>query len=305
VTLQVLATPPDSFFRAGVDERREVLARMAEVGLDGVFYADHVTFHTGAGMDGLILLAGLSQLHPTLLVQVGVYLLPLRHPVLVARQLSSLWELAPGRVAFGVGIGGEDRHEIEACEVDPRTRGRRCDESLEVLARLLAGEKVTHHGRFFNIDEVLIRPTPVPPIPVYVGGRSDAAIERTGRYGQGWIAAWCSPDRFAAATARCAEVATAAGRDAVPWNHQLQVWVGLGHDRDRARDAVATAMEQFYKVPFRAFERYVPFGNPAQVAEFLRPYIDAGASQFNITPCGDPGDDLVGMVGEVRAALAG
>ena len=303
MTLQVFITPPDTFFRAGVGERRDLLASMADVGLDGVFYADHVSFRNGAGMDGLILLAGLSQLHPTLTVEVGVYLLPLRHPVLVARQLSTLWELAPGRIAFGVGVGGEDRHEITSCEVDPRTRGARCDESLEVLGRLLAGETVTHHGRFFHLDEVLIRPVPAPAIPVYVGGRSDAAIRRTGRYGEGWIGTWCSAERFGTAVALCDETAAAAGRAPVAWHHQLQTWVGVGRDRDRARAAVAGAMERFYGVPFRAFERYTPYGSPAEVAEFLRPYVDAGVRQFNITPCGDPDEDLVALTGEIRAAL--
>ena len=64
MAVEVYVTPPDGFFAAGVDERRDVLARIAHAGLDGLFYADHVSFRNGAGMDGLILLAGLSQLHP-------------------------------------------------------------------------------------------------------------------------------------------------------------------------------------------------------------------------------------------------
>ncbi len=304
MAVEVYVTPPDGFFAAGVDERRAVLDRIADTGIDGLFYADHVSFRNGAGMDGLILLAGLSQLHPTLGVQIGVYLLPLRHPVLVARQLSTLWELAPGRISFGVGIGGEDRHEVEACEVDPSTRGRRCDESLEVLQRLLAGETVTHHGRFFHLDEVLIRPTPVPPIPVYIGGRSDAALRRTGRYGQGWIGAWCSVERFSAAVRLSAEAAGEAGRGEVAWFHQLQPWVGVGPDRDTARTAVATAMERFYGVPFAAFERYVPYGPPEEVAEALAPYVAAGARRLNITACPAAGTDAVEAVGRIRALLA-
>ena len=101
----------------------------------------------------------------------------------------------------------------------------------------------------------------------------------------------------------CDETAAAAGRAPVAWHHQLQTWVGVGRDRDRARAAVAGAMERFYGVPFRAFERYTPYGSPAEVAEFLRPYVDAGVRQFNITPCGDPDEDLVALTGEIRAAL--
>ena len=93
----------------------------------------------------------------------------------MARQLANLAEMAPGRISFGVGVGGDDRHEVEICGVDPRTRGRRTDESLDILQRLLAGETVDHSGEFFNFEQARIIPTPDPPIPVYVGGRAEAA----------------------------------------------------------------------------------------------------------------------------------
>ena len=64
---------------------------------------------------------------------------PATHPVAVARQVSSLSMLAPGRLVFGVGMGGDDPHELEVCGVDPRTRGRRMDECLTVVRGLLAG----------------------------------------------------------------------------------------------------------------------------------------------------------------------
>ena len=62
-----------------------------------------------------------------------MYLLLLRNPVTVARQLSSLAQLAPGRLVFGVGLGGDDPHELEVCGVDPRTRGRRMNDCLTVV----------------------------------------------------------------------------------------------------------------------------------------------------------------------------
>lgn len=72
----------------------------------------------GHGNDGMVTAAALANLHPDLGVYLGVYLLPLRHPVPVARQLANLAEMAPGRIRFGVGIGGDDRHEVEVCGVD-------------------------------------------------------------------------------------------------------------------------------------------------------------------------------------------
>lgn len=86
-----------------------------------VVVGDHVSFFGGWGVDGLVEATALSMLHPTLLVPTSVYLLVLRHPVVVARQLSTR---APGRLVLGVGIGGKDRDEVRACVVNPSTRGR-------------------------------------------------------------------------------------------------------------------------------------------------------------------------------------
>src|SRR3546814_7179598 len=102
-------------------------------------------------------------LHPAFPVHTSVYLLVLRHPVVVARRISTLALRAPGRLVLGVGIGGEDRDEVRACSVDPSTRGRRMDDCLAVLRPLLAGSTVDHAGEFFSLSSVSIRPAPPAP----------------------------------------------------------------------------------------------------------------------------------------------
>ena len=82
------------------------LEQVSAAGIDHICCADHVSFFAGLGFDGLVQATALSMLHPTLPIHCGVYLLPLRHPVLVARQLADIDQLAPGRLVFGVGIGG-------------------------------------------------------------------------------------------------------------------------------------------------------------------------------------------------------
>ena len=229
--LRIGAVPASGFNTAAPDERARLVRALADAGLDGVLQADHVSFLDGSGTDAIVMMAGLSGAHPTLGLHIGVYLLPLRHPVTVARSLVTLDQLAPGRVVFGVGIGGEDRHEVEVCGVDPRTRGRRCDASLAILRALLDGDTVTHVDEFFAVHECRIRPTPTAPIPVLVGGRSDAAIRRAGRFGDGWLGAWCSPRRFVQAAETCEAEAAAAGRGRVTWRHKYQPWIGVGDSR--------------------------------------------------------------------------
>src|SRR5436189_4756984 len=133
----------------GGENLSTVLARVAEAGVDHLCVGDHVSFFVGAGSDGLITATSLLTAQDSLPVYVGLYLLPLRHPVPVARQLATIAEFAPGRLTLGVGIGGEDTHEIEVCDVDPKTRGRRMDECLQILRGLADGTPVTFQGEFF------------------------------------------------------------------------------------------------------------------------------------------------------------
>ena len=116
---------PSGLLDQGPETAGAFLARAEQAGIDHICCGDHVSFFGGLGFDGLVQATALAMLHPTLPVYTGVYLLPLRHPVLVARQLADIARLAPGRLIFGVGIGGEDRHEVSSCGVDPATRGRR------------------------------------------------------------------------------------------------------------------------------------------------------------------------------------
>src|SRR4051794_2572354 len=219
-------------------------AAIADAGIDHVTVGDHVSFEHGNGADGLIQAAALLASHPTLQVQTGVYLLALRHPAVVARQLATLCSIAPGRLTFGVGLGGDDPRELELCGIEPRTRGARMNEALTLVRAFLTGEPVDFHGRFFDVDGAAIRPAPDPPPAVIVGGRSDAAVRRAGRLGEGWIAVWVSPRRFDDATQLVAQTAAAHGRGNVEWRHVLQVWAGFGPDRESGRQRVAAAMER-------------------------------------------------------------
>ncbi len=296
--------PPMGLLDRGPETGRAYLAQVEEAGIDHVCCGDHVSFVVGAGFDGLVQATALAMLNPVLPVHTGVYLLPLRHPVLVARQLADIGRLAPGRLIFGVGVGGEDRHEVSVCGVDPATRGRRMDECLTVLRALLTGAPGTFHGRFFDLDDAVISPAPAAPIPIIIGGRSDAAVRRAGQLGDGWLGIWNSPRRFAQAVEISAAEAARAGRPDPPDRHGMQVWCGLADSREAARACLAPAMQAMYQLPFERFERYCPYGTADDVAEFLAPYVDAGCTEFNLIPQSpDPGWSIAGPAA-VRKLLA-
>jgi len=266
--LKVGITAPRGFETLDATTKQDLLRSIADAGIDHLFTADHVSFHNGSGMDGIVHLAALSGIEPRLDLHVGVFLLALRHPMVAARQITTLATAAPGRLTVGIGVGGEDRHEFEVCDVDPEGK---------------------------------IRPTPTERVPFLVGGRSNAAIDRAARFGDGWLAAWCSARRFVEGTERVHE--RGADRD-VTWSHGLQLWVGVGDTPEDGRANVADTMGRFYNMPFEPFERYTPVGNAEQIAEFLAPYVESGAATINLNPCGpDPAQEIE-TIAEVKRLLS-
>lgn len=272
----------DYYMRSAGPPAAEVAAAAAAAGLDFLQVGDHVSFIDGTGFDGMVLATAAVTAQATLPVHVGLYLLALRHPVLVARQLADLSRIAPGRVVLGVGVGGEDRHEFTVCQVDASTRGKRTDESLAALRLLASGSPATMRGEFIEFDDAIVAPAPNPPVPILIGGRSDAALRRTARYGDGWLGLWISASRFHAALTTIDEAADAFGRPAPDWRHGLNLWCGLDTPLASGRDVLAAAMEERYKLPFARFEKWCPYGTADEIAAFIVGYAAVGCREVTL-----------------------
>jgi alkanesulfonate monooxygenase SsuD/methylene tetrahydromethanopterin reductase-like flavin-dependent oxidoreductase (luciferase family) len=112
--------------------------------------------------------------------------LPVRDPLLVAKQATSTAVLTGGRLVLGVGTSPW-REDYDVLGVDWSTRGRRMDESIAILRGLAAGGYFEYHGKVFDLPPVKIAPVPEDPIPILIGGHSDAALRRAARVGDGWL----------------------------------------------------------------------------------------------------------------------
>jgi probable F420-dependent oxidoreductase len=111
---------------------------------------------------------------------------PVRNPVLLAKQATSTAVLTGGRLVLGVGTSPW-REDYDVLGVDWAGRGRRLDESIAILRGLAAGGYFEHHGEIYDVPAIKIAPVPAAPIPVLVGGHSDAALRRAARLGDGWM----------------------------------------------------------------------------------------------------------------------
>ena len=278
-------------------------ARRAEsIGLDGLVAGDHVTFY-GYGNDGLITLTAIAAVTERIELKTAVYLLPLRHPVPVALQVAQLDQLSGGRFVLGIGVGGEDPHEFWSSGVDPKTRGARANEAMQIIKRLWTEDHVSFNGKHFQLDDVTVYPKPFRPVPIHVGGRSDAALVRAGRWGDGYTGIWQSVDRFRQAQELIREAAEHEGRSAADIEVGMQFWMSVAATRDDARALVARGMQGTYKLPFERFEKYTPFGTAAQVAEFIAPFVEAGARHVNLIPVQSSPEENIERAADVQEAL--
>ncbi len=151
-------------------------ARQAETaGFDSLWVIEHLlaspALYAVAWHDPLAVLAHVAAVTEWVRLGTAILVLPLRHPAIVAREVLTLDFLSGGRFILGAGTGW-DEQEFATVGVPLKERGARLDEGLEVIRRLLSEESVTHHGRFYDLDEVSMAPRPPKPPQVWIAGGS-------------------------------------------------------------------------------------------------------------------------------------
>jgi probable F420-dependent oxidoreductase len=247
---------------------------------------------TGEAITRLALLAAWTE---RVRIGTAVLLLPLYHPVIVAKQLADLDARSGGRVSAGIGVGGEFPAEFAAVGVPLTERGSRTDEAMEILRLLWAGRPATHHGKFFQFEDIELRPVQAPGDsrqgmrpggpPLIVSGRKAPAMRRAARLGDGWMPYLVSPDAYARSVRAIKDEARAAGRDLNGFEWTLYLYCSVRRDGDRAREDVAGFLGRAYGgMPAAMLDRIAPAGTPAEVAARLQDYVDAGARHIVIAP---------------------
>lgn len=268
-------------------------ARRAEdLGFDLVACGEHVFFHS-ATPNAMVALAAAAGATERIRLLSAITLLPVYPAALAAKMAATLAAVSGDRFELGVGVGGEFPAEMRACGVDPSQRGARTDEGLEVITRLLAGEEVTHHGSFADLDGLRLDPVPARRVPIWVGGRREASARRAGRFADVWMPYMVEPRQVAERLARARAEAEDRGRSADEVRGALYCWGLADDDPSRARREAAQTLGRTYAQDFTPLlDRYVPTGTPRQVAARLREYADAGVETVLYAPaCDEDGID--------------
>jgi probable F420-dependent oxidoreductase len=273
---------------------RAWLAAVEQLPIESVWQGGHVLPPTDTG-ETITRLALMTAWTQRVRVGTAVLVLPLYNPVMVAKQIADLDSRSGGRISVGVGAGGEFAKEFEAVGVPLSERGGRTDEGIEVLRALWAGGPATYKGRYFTLDDVVMRPVKSPGQeastmqpggpPLIVSGRKLPAMHRAARLGDGWMPMLMSPRAYAQSLETIRTQAAAAGRDLGRFEWMMFLYCSVRRDGDRARNDVATFLGSAYgDKPPAMLDRIAPSGTPEQVAERLQEYVDAGVRHFIIAP---------------------
>jgi probable F420-dependent oxidoreductase len=274
-------------------EQFELVRRVEALGFESVWTGDHVSFH-GPIHESLSLLATYVPITSRIRLGTAVYLLALRAPAIAAKATATLDVLSGGRLIFGVGVGGENPKEFELCGVAHYERGPRVTEGIEVVRTLWRDTPASFSGRFTRFEGVSIDPKPVqrPGPPIWIGGRSDAALARAGRQGDGWVSYVVQADRYAQSLAKIRAAAAAAGRSLEGFTAAHLVFITVGRDFEAAKKAWVSTLSKRYAQDFEPLaKRYGVIGTPDQCVEQLEAFRAAGCNYFLISAIGDTRDE--------------
>lgn len=262
-------------------------AEMVEaLGYDSVWVSEHIAFHVPT-FDALTTMAALAARTSRLRIGSAVLLLPLRPPAAVAKAVTTLDIISGGRILLGVGVGGEYPPEFAACGVPLSERGGRTNEAIAVLRALWTQEQASFTGTYFHFTDIAMHPKPVQPggPPIIIGGRSEAAIRRAARLGDGYMPYLFSPRQYGEALHKINTYAAEAGRTLQNFQATLYQFIYVADTYQAAFEQANIRLSANYQQPFdRLIDRYCVVGPPQACIARLQEYIRAGARHLILTP---------------------
>jgi probable F420-dependent oxidoreductase len=275
-------------FRTGADYWRWV--DLCEAGgVDSLWQTDRLVSKQPI-LECMTTMAALAGRTRRLRFGMNVVSLALRDPVLLAKQCATIDVLSEGRLLPAFGIGSPLGPEWTALDIDTKTRGKRTDESLEIIARLWREDSVDFAGKHYRLSGASISPKPVQPdLPMWIGGSSDAAIRRTAKYGTGWQGGGETLEDAGRVVAAIKKAVVEAGRtiDEDHYGAAFPFYFGSASD-----SLVTGAMAAYAKRTGRDASTYFAIGDAKVIRDRVAAYVAVGIEKFILRPVGS-GDEVI------------
>ena len=254
-----------------------------DVGIDSLWFSDRLSGNENT-LDPVISIAALCGVTKKMKFGTSALILPLRQPSILAKQLATLDFLSNGRLLVVVGLGQDQQKEFDLAGVVKKHRGRITDESIDVMRKLWSGEKCEFDGEFFNFKDVTLLPKPIqsPFPPIWIGGRSWAALDRVARKGDGWLPSATTPQECSSGIQYIKSRMNEAGNEIPDDHYGTFIPFHINSDKQVA--------EQNFSKHFISRrnditpDNYCAAGTSDDVLQMINNYINVGVSKFVMRP---------------------
>lgn len=264
--------------------------RVEELGYDSIWVWDHMLLGVDPNfpiIDSLTALTAIAARTSRIRMGTGILVLPLRNPVALAKQLSSMDQLSQGRMIMGFAAGWYKR-EFDAMGIPFNKRGKLMDENLEILERLWTEHMVDGDYMAHDIKAAVMYPKPVqqPRLPMLIGGYADVVLKRAAVKGDGWLTYFYAPEDFRRSWDKVVGFAAEAGKDPDTLMNASQLPIYVGKSRDAVKDDMLEWLNAEWDFPSHSdcSRESAIMGTPEECVEQLREHIKQGVQKIIFVP---------------------
>ena len=265
------------------------------MGLHSIWTIDRIAYDN---LEPLILLAAVAGATQKIRIGTSVLLPGLRHPALLAKIVATLDFISNGRLTIGVGFGSRE-NDFTAVEVPFEGRGSRAVECIQLMKRLWTEEKVTHKGRFFNVQNLTLGPRPIqqPHPPIFTGGSAEIALKRAGAWANGFICGSSAIPEFPTTWEKIAEYARAAGRNPNEIEKAGLTFMVINDNTAKAVETLNSYVMRYYGRLRGDVASTSLVGSAAAVADRIEAFLSRGLDTL-IIGLADPDPKQLDLFGE-------
>ncbi|HVW57270.1 MAG TPA: TIGR03619 family F420-dependent LLM class oxidoreductase [Rhizobiaceae bacterium] len=263
--------------------------RVEELGYDSVWVWDHMLLGVEPNfpiIDSLTVLTGIAARTSRIKMGTGILVLPLRNPVSLAKQLSSMDQLSEGRLVMGMASGWYKR-EFDAMGIPFDKRGKLMDENLEIMRRLWTEPSVTGDYMNHRISKAVMYPKPYQKeIPILIGGYVDRVLKRAATVGDGWLTYFYRPEDFKKSWKKIRDFASEAGKDPDTLLNASQLPIMVGPSKEAVRDDMMDWLNKEWDFPEHSdcTRESAIMGSVDDCVAQLREHIAAGVQKIIFVP---------------------
>ena len=258
--------------------------------VNSIWQSDRI-IESSPSLETMSVMAALTGRTSKIKFGMNVASLGLRNPILMAKTCATIDYLSEGRLLPAFGIGSALSRDYTATGTETKGRGKKTDEGLQIMSRLWSEDHVSFHGEYYRLDDATISPKPIQtPLPLWVGGSSKQAIERTAKWGTGWQAGIESPDEIALVIQSIKERASELNRT-IPEDH---FGAGFAFRFGSSEEKIVSRQKEVLSKRLKKDpSKLMAVGDKDDIVELTNQFLNAGAQKFILRPIASGTEDML------------